>query len=270
MADQIQFETPENVQIAYEPAGLGTRFLAWFADGMILALAMFFIFIGLMCAGAASQQVFRQLFEPFEELQPGQPPDLPLYFLGIATLVWGFSSFVYFGLSELLLRGQTPGKRLAGIRVVKVDGFSLDAGSILLRNIFRVVDHLPPLWIVPLVSSKSKRLGDMAAGTVVVADAPQEMSNLRLKLTQRPSGDSTYRFDLSALRRARPEDVTAVERFLERYQGLPLEQRDTLLEQMVPPLAQRMKLEPPEIGDRRLFLEEFLAAEYRRQYRDLG
>lgn len=270
MADQVQFETPENVQIAYQPAGLGTRFLAWFADSMILSLAMFFIFLVLVCAGIASERVMRDIIEPLEELQPGQQPELPLYFVGVATLVWGFGSFAYFGLSELLLRGQTIGKRLAGIRVVKMDGFSLDPGSILLRNIFRVLDHLPPLWIVPLVSGRSQRLGDMVAGTLVVSDKPDEMSNLRLKLTQRPASESKFRFDATTLGRARPDDVVAVERLLERYQALSLEQRESLLQQMTTPLAQRMQLEPPGSDDRRRFLEEFLAAEYRRQYRDLG
>ena len=118
-------------------------------------------------------------------------------------------SFIYFGLSELLSRGQTLGKRLSGIRVVRIDGFALEPAGILVRNIFRVIDNLPPLWIVPLVSKKSQRFGDMVAGTVVVFDKPESISDLRLTLSQRPAGTAQFTFDAAMLKRARPQDFQA-------------------------------------------------------------
>ena len=89
---------------------------------------------------------------------------------GIFYLGFALSDWMYFGLSELLLRGQTFGKRQMGIRVVKADGFSLDPSAILLRTLFRVIDNMPPMWIVPLMTEKRQRLGDFVAGTIVVAD----------------------------------------------------------------------------------------------------
>ena len=108
-----------------------------------------------------------------------------LYVAGLMMLIWGLGSFAYFGGCELLLRGQTLGKRLSQIRVVKVDGFQLDAASILVRNIFRVVDHLPPMWILPFLSRLGQRAGDMVAGTLVVHDAPTELSPIRTVLAER-------------------------------------------------------------------------------------
>ena len=73
--------------------------------------------------------VDRRLGLEVEDAGVEEPTQLPLYFLGIWILVWGLGSFFYYGFSELLLRGQTIGKRSQQIRVVRDGGFSLDAGS---------------------------------------------------------------------------------------------------------------------------------------------
>jgi uncharacterized RDD family membrane protein YckC len=273
----IQFETPENIQVAYQPAGLGTRFLAWFVDSILLTVLGIVLFFGLACAGVATENVARQLAGRLEEFEqdmasgdPEKAQQIAQYFIAVWYLAWGLGSFVYYGLSELAMRGQTMGKRLSGIRVVKADGFSLDAGGVFIRNIFRIVDQLPPLWIVPVLSAKSQRFGDMVGGTLVVTDKPQQLTNLRDVLARRTAAESRFRFDNAALDRARPQDLQAVERVLDRWHGLSPAERDTLLAQIVDPLALRLKHEPPDPQDRLQFLEELLAAEYRRQYRKLG
>jgi uncharacterized RDD family membrane protein YckC len=277
MSAQIQFETPENIQVAYEPAGLGTRFVAWFVDNIIMSVAGFVLFFILLCSGVISDTVVRDIAEPGRESvrppgerRPGEVPEVSMYFIGLFLLVSGVGSFVYYGASELFLRGQTLGKRLSGIRVVRLDGFALDPGGIFVRNLFRVIDHLPPLWLVPLVSKKSQRLGDMVAGTVVVFDKPESISNLRLSLSQRPSVEATFVFDAATLKRARPQDFAAVEKILERWEQLTEKQQQTFLGQLVPPLAARLKTDPPPDDQRLQFLHDLLAAEYRRQHRTLG
>lgn len=175
-----------------------------------------------------------------------------------------------YGLSELFLRGQTLGKRMSGIRVVRLDGFGLDPAGIFVRKIFRVIDQLPPLWVVPLLSKQSQRLGDMVAGTVVILDRPESMSNLRVALAQRPAVEAQFAFDATMLKRVRPEDFAAVEKILERWGGLDEIQQDTFLGQLVTPLAARIKIDPPPQDQRLQFLQDLLAAEYRRQHRSLG
>ncbi len=85
--------------------------------------------------------------------------------------------FLYHPLLELLMNGRTPGKRMAGVRVVTTDGRTPDAGAILIRNVFRLIDHLPALYAIGLVTtmftSRSVRVGDLAAGTVLVYDDPR-------------------------------------------------------------------------------------------------
>lgn len=273
MPDLIEFETPENIQVSYQTAGLGSRFIAWFIDSMLLVVILFILFLlflVLVLAGAGSEKILRDLGRSLENARPGQPPELLLYFWGIAVLVLGLGSFVYYGLSEYLMRGQTVGKRQLSIRVVKANGFSLDAGSIFLRSIFRVIDHIPVLWIVPVLAKNSQRLGDMVAGTVVVREEQSAISRLRESLLKRPSSESAFRFDGPALERARPSDVEAVERILERRSEVDPRARREILDRACVSLAERLKVEPPEPAKQRRFLEDFLAAEYRRQYRRLG
>ncbi len=276
MSDAFHIETPENIQIAYKPAGLGTRFLAWVVDSLILLLIMFVLFMLMLFVGAASDSVLRTMFEPVQqlgdELDGGDEQSVELvmfYLLGVWMMIWGLGSFFYYGISELCLRGQTIGKRSSKIRVVKIDGFSLDAVSILVRNIFRVVDHLPLLWIVPLLSAKSQRLGDMVAGTIVIQQEVPKLTGVRARLSGRAAADATFRFDAGQLKKLRPQDVDAVERLLERWRELPAQRRASLVEQIATGLVLRLEVNAPVEGERTQFLEDLLAAEYRRQARQL-
>ncbi|HEX4070404.1 MAG TPA: RDD family protein [Planctomycetaceae bacterium] len=269
MASPLEFETPENVQIAYRPAGLGTRFSAWMLDTVFVLLVSIAVFVFAMVVASATGVAWKR----FENLDPANEKDarqISLYFFAFAWLFWGLGSFLYFTLCELLGRGQTIGKRASRVRVVKSDGFSLDAASILLRNVFRLVDQLPALWIVPVLSPRSQRFGDMVAGTIVVSEAREDLGELRTALLRRPAAESKFRFDGTMLARALPVDIEAAERILERWADIAPRQRFELLELISDPLARRLGTSPPDVDDRREFLAEFLAAVYRREARRLG
>lgn len=279
----IQFETPENVQLSYKPAGLGTRFLAWFVDGVILFVCLLLLLFIVMIAGAISDSLLKDITDRLRDATEGVDPNDPesaqrviMYLAGLWVLVWGLGSFFYYGISELCLRGQTFGKRASKIRVVKVDGFALDAVSILVRNVFRVLDHLPVLWIVPLLSARSQRFGDMIAGTIVVEDEPAKLSGPRHTLANRSAVDARFRFDAGQLKKLRPQDVQAMEQLLERWAEITVDRREQFVSTIVYSLSQRLDCEPPPSDgnpandSRRVFLEDLLAAEYRRQSRQLG
>lgn len=281
----IQFETPENVQLSYKPAGLGTRFLAWFVDGLIIFIGLILLLFFAVIAGAASDSLLKSITDPLREASDGFDPRDPesaqrvmLYLIGLWMLVWGLGSFFYFGVSELCLRGQTLGKRASKIRVVKVDGFALDGVSILVRNVFRVVDHLPVLWIVPLLSARSQRFGDMIAGTIVIEDEPAKLAGPRQTLANRSAADARFRFDAGQLKKLRPQDIQAVEQLLERWAEISADRREQFVTTIVNSLCSRLECEPPLAGadarsatdSRHVFLEDLLAAEYRRQNRQLG
>jgi uncharacterized RDD family membrane protein YckC len=269
MASLIQFETPENVQIAYRPAGLGTRFSAWLLDTIFVVLASIAIFLLALVLMAAAGIVIKNLGE-FSPINKNNAPDFPLYFIAIAWLFWALGSFVYFTLCELFWRGQTIGKRACGVRVVKADGFSLDAASVFLRNIFRLVDQIPPLWIVPVLSSRSQRFGDMAAATLVVSETRDQLGELRTALLAHAAAENKFRFDGTMLARALPIDIEAAERILERWPQIPQRLRVALLARVSEPLSRRLGVQPPDVADRHEFLRDFLTAVYRREARRLG
>ena len=270
----LQFETPENVRIEYRPAGLGTRFLAWFVDQIIMNLVIFIAVIALIILSAVFEGLFRDLFDQVERALRNKdglvgPETIYMYLAGIGMLIWGLGSFFYFGLSELLWRGQTPGKKMCKIRVVKADGFALDAGGVFMRNVFRVADHLPILWIVPVLSKRGQRFGDMVASTIVISDEAEDLAEVRQQLSGRNKAEARFRFDQAKLTRLTREDFDAVERILDRWNSLPPDQQTSLLDRMVGPLCKKMEADTPPEEERVVFLEDLLAAEYHRQDRHL-
>jgi hypothetical protein len=93
---------------------------------------------------------------------------------------------------------------------------------------------------------------------------------VRESLSQRAPAEARFRFDRAALGRARPNDLQAIEKILARWGILNDMERETLLDQIIGPLCARLQVEPPASADRLGFLEDLLAAEYRRQGRRLG
>jgi len=217
-------------------------------------------------AGVVSADIERR----FGRSGRSAPAEAMFYFMGIAVVLFQFGSFLYFTLCELFWRGRTIGKRHMRLQVVKADGFALDAGSIFLRNIFRLIDQMPILWIVPVLSARGQRFGDMAAGTVVVSTAEEKLSDLRVQLLARPAAESRFRFDGTMLNRATATDIEAAERILDRWSELKDSQRNELLARAVEPLARRLGSEVPDPAQRHEFIQEFLAATYRREARRLG
>jgi uncharacterized RDD family membrane protein YckC len=271
MNDRLSFETPENIKISYQLAGAGTRFLAWFADSIFLTFICLGLLVVFIAVGVSLDGVFGDLFEP--GTRGGDFADdeqFAMVLMGIWLLIWSVGSFFYFGLSELILHGQTFGKRMSNIRVVKADGFALDPLSILIRSLFRIVDQLPVLWIVPVLSESTQRFGDMVAGTIVVSDDTNEISRIRESLAGRSAAESKFRISAAMLKRLQPKDFTAIESILERWSSLSATEQATLTQRIVPILAQRLQLETPPQADHRTFLDDVLAAEYRRQSRILG
>ena len=231
-------------------------------------IAMFVLFVLLALGGIVTDGLLTSVENGLDGSADG--PEATAYLIGLFIVIWGLGSFFYYGIFELFMRGQTPGKRMSHIRVVKADGFSLDATSILVRNIFRVLDHIPVLWIVPLASASGRRFGDMVAGTIVIQDEVTTLATVREQLASRPATESQFRFTPSVLKQLTPTDVMAVEQLLERWIELPAERKFELRNQIVNGLTNRLNLDAPAERDRLRFLEDLLAAEYRRQARRLG
>lgn len=261
MQTTAQFETPENVNVTYEIAGLGTRFVAWIEDQLILTILTIFLFLAMFFFSIGSSLA--------ERVSSGLA-ESPYYAMGIIMLIQGLASFVYYGLSELFWRGQTIGKKHNNIRIVKVNGFALDPGSIILRNLFRIIDHLAILWLVPYLSKQSQRLGDMVAGTICIVDEPVSLTSLRDTLLARPRSDRQFRFDPVTLKRIRSDDFNTIEKIIEGLPSLPPEKQQEICGMLSQTLARQMQFPEPSPELYQIFLEDLLTAEYRRQQHQLG
>src|ERR1051325_4927825 len=155
--DQLQIDTPEQIALELPLAGIGSRFLALVIDTLI----QFVIYIiGAVVIGLAAAGTFVFNWVP-KSMAPAA------FILLIFSVYWG-----YFALFEILWKGQTPGKRYAGIRVMKDSGRPANAFEAITRNLMRAVDSLPGFYGVGLVTmmlnKQSRRLGDFVAGTIVV------------------------------------------------------------------------------------------------------
>lgn len=155
-----RIETPENVELRRKLAGIGLRFSAGIIDTLILGLAIYLpLALILFIMGAASVFGNGGVMETLA---------ITLFILVAFCVYWG-----YFLLFELFRNGQTPGKKSMKIRVVRDEGQGLTLAAAFIRNLLRVVDGLGGYSVAGIsmfFSSKVQRLGDMAAGTVVICE----------------------------------------------------------------------------------------------------
>src|SRR4051812_5587703 len=154
----LEIETPEHVVLDLEIAGFGSRMFAALLDTLIL--------FGLMLAGVAA----------YIALAAWGLVPRGSWFGALMWLAAFAAWYGYYILFEGLRAGQTPGKRIVGIRVVRDTGHPVTVGAAAVRNLLRTADFLPPPYLTGLLlmalHPRGKRLGDLAAGTVVVHDRP--------------------------------------------------------------------------------------------------
>ncbi|HEV2146449.1 MAG TPA: RDD family protein, partial [Longimicrobiaceae bacterium] len=156
---QVEVETPEHVAVGYDLADLGSRFAALLADGLLVACGIAVFALGLPLLGLALGV-------------SGWLAGAGLAAVILLVFAWTWGYFVYF---EGLRDGQTPGKRWMGIRVVHDGGYPVSVQGAAVRNLLRILDMQPgATWLVGgtamMLHGQTKRLGDMAAGTVVVRE----------------------------------------------------------------------------------------------------
>lgn len=182
--DQIRIDTPESVDLALEPAGLGSRFLAALVDAVIQYVVLFILLLVAVPALSLSAG------PSGDNLGATEAIILSILVISVALLF-----FLYKLLFEAFWNGQTPGKRVAGLRVVQANGMPVTFLQVLIRNLLRIVDYLPGYYLIGsvcvLATAKKQRLGDMAAGTVVVRDRPAEVPTIPTALTHVAQTDLT-------------------------------------------------------------------------------
>lgn len=246
--ETLDIQTPENVAFGYQVAGLGSRFIATLLDTLLI----FLLEVVIILVMALILSALGPLGDPLEAWI------FALFGLILSIFYWGY--YVFF---EMLWNGQSPGKRWVGLRVIRTDGTPITLSEALIRNLARLVDFLPAAYgvgiITMFIDKQSRRLGDLAAGTLVVQDrAPISIQSLSVKraVNLGMQGLKKVSLDGFPVERLTNSDLSLIEDFLLRRDQLT--HRASLAVQILNTLHQRLGLPLPAIN--RLEAEDTLVA----------
>jgi uncharacterized RDD family membrane protein YckC len=235
--------TPERVSLEYGIAGIGSRGGAAIIDTLIQSVVLVLVFVAGASAGAAVSLFSGRFAEVFL---------IAILALGGFVITAG-----YFMVFEIVWNGQTPGKRMLSIRVIRESGYPIRPIDSVIRNVVRIVDWLPLFYgigvLVMLFNKRSRRLGDFAAGTIVVREggARQSLSSVVSPAALEPAALEQRGYALSSA------DATLIRDFLVRRNSLHPEARADLARRLATAMAQRYHL--PLEEDPEAFLERLAA-----------
>jgi uncharacterized RDD family membrane protein YckC len=212
----LNIDTPENVVFGYEVVGIGSRFLAALIDTTIIGLL-------LLATNAILILVF---VGGFNDLSSASSFVLAVLSLLSFAFFWGY--YIFF---EMTWNGSSPGKRQVGIRVIRADGTPITLAESVIRNLVRLVDFLPGAYGLGLVTmfidSKARRLGDLAANTLVVREQTAvSLESLAKSTTSNPvvsraPGTAEQVANKLPVDKLTEADIQLAEALLQRYNDLP-------------------------------------------------
>jgi uncharacterized RDD family membrane protein YckC len=194
--DRVTIATPEGIELELILAGIGSRFAATLLDVVVQLGAIFALAIVLGPLGSSGYVV-------------------AVYLVAVFVIL-----FAYDIVLETWNRGRTIGKLAAGLRVVRVGGEAEGFLTAAVRNFLRIVDFLPAFYVVGVISilstRRNQRLGDLAAGTLVVRERRPAVAAGAAYLPP-PAAAPYLEWDVSAVS---AEDVATLRQFLERRLSL--------------------------------------------------
>ena len=239
--DQLKIDTPEQIALELPLAGIGSRFLAMTIDTLIQLAA--YLIIGLVFF-----LILPAGFSLFTFLPQNLGPAIAIFL--IFAVYWG-----YFAIFESFWSGQTPGKRVAGIRVIKESGRPINAFEAIGRNFMRAVDMQPGILygfglLCMILNKQSRRLGDFVAGTVVVHEKPTE----EIRPTWNTAGGAISA--TGGLGQMTAEELVLIETYLSRRFELDPEVRLRTAIQIADRIKVKTGLEPQSHQHVDDFLEE--------------
>jgi uncharacterized RDD family membrane protein YckC len=235
--DLYTIRTPENVTFEFELAGVGARALAWILD--------VFVMFCLIMIGACIVSVF-------SAIAGGLAIALLLVFVFLVQ--WWYTA-----LCEWWLGGQTLGKKTVGLRVLQERGIRITFLQSVIRNLVRIVDLLPGLYLIGGVSAlldrHGRRLGDLAAGTIVVRERRAPMPSRVVPPSERYNSFVNDPSIALAARRVTPPERDAMIGLALRREKLPLPVRHELYARMATHLEKRLGVpRPPYFSEEKYVL----------------
>jgi uncharacterized RDD family membrane protein YckC len=254
--DQLNIDTPELVDIEMPLAGIGSRFIALLVDYLIWVaalVALIFLADFLLPTAKGPSHASEQWA-------------VALVIFIIFLFNWG-----YFTLFEAFWNGQTPGKRVARIRVIQRSGRAIGLFESMARNLVRYMDQIPFFYAVGVIamfcSKQHQRLGDLAAGTLVVRDREQETplwggSGSRTFTEQAfaqhspmPEPHLAVTLAVAGIAKLSATDLEVLEGFFARRLDMPLPTRYALAERIAAAIQAKSGLERPDGASVETFLE---------------
>jgi len=258
------FHSAEHVALEVPIAGPTSRILAYAIDSICVSLLLTGLFVaGIFLVGPFAAKVAEWLGPLAVELQNTTDPEAQanrmLWLAAGLALVQFAGEWVYFIVLELVTGGRSIGKALLGLRVCRDGGLPVTPSAVIVRNLLRIVDVLPASYIAGLtsmvVSQEGKRLGDHAAGTVVIRlDRPAAAVPLAV------DDDLDFRFERAQLAAMGAEERALLRQTLRRLDALPPEQRPETIARAAGALRRRLSYRELAPDEEERFLRALLRA----------
>jgi uncharacterized RDD family membrane protein YckC len=249
----LSIDSPEQVPLEFALAGIGSRFLALALDTLIQAGA-----VVLLIAVGLGVGVW---------LSALNLPQARLWVAAAVIFAWFALNFGYFALFEAIWNGQTPGKRYLHLRVIKDTGRPITAFDALARNLLRLVDSLPQIYAVGiltvLLSGRSKRLGDFVAGTVVVQERTYSAASAAAWSFGEQAASAPAAYDASLLS---SDEFQVIEAFLLRRSQLGPALRSQMAHRILDRVGPKLGISREDHAHPERLLQS-LAADYRNRSR---
>jgi uncharacterized RDD family membrane protein YckC len=242
--ETLIIETPERVQLEFALASIGNRFLACAIDHLIQFITIILVYVSVVL-------LTNNFGIDRNDGTASVIADLPKWVIAIMIIVVFLLFTSYFAFFEWLWNGQTPGKKLLKLRVIREDGRPVTLWETIARNLMRLFDIMPfPFYsigfIAVFLNSRDQRIGDLFAGTVVVRERADEVPTFD-SVFANPMADSAFRrlqkqtnfaADLSSLTE---KEINVVETFLRRRWDLPEKQRLWMAWRVAIPIMFKLK-----------------------------
>lgn len=262
--DVVTVRSPEGVELELPIAGPASRIAAYCIDLVGLGVLSFFVLVVAIMGMALHEglhDTFKAAFEPAGSgATPAEQARIAVAALVVGLVLLSFSELIYFCFFELVSGGRSPGKYLMRLRVVGAEGQPVRPRAILIRNVLRAVDTLPAGYafglIAMIVSGRRQRLGDHAAGTLVIrADRVERPAAFALPLDLQPLALSREQ-----LARLGERELSLLRTTLRRLKPGSDPASHALATQVAEALTQRLKLEATTDDPVRLLQELLITA----------
>jgi uncharacterized RDD family membrane protein YckC len=248
--DQLTIDTPEQVSIRFPVAGLGSRFLAILADTVLQIIAYVVLILVIVLIASSAPKTAAGEFS-----RSGEKWLIAGIILFHFLMYWG-----YFALFETFWNGQTPGKKLCKIRVIQQSGRQITFFEAMTRNLLRIIDMLPSFYLIGVIATlcnrQHQRLGDLAAGTLVVHERPSDeplwsgsaSRTITAAAFEPPSPQTSFQqyeetcLPADAVSRLNAEDLSVIDRFFSRILDMDLDTRARIAERLATQMSEKMGL----------------------------